>query len=102
MLGNMVPACARCDDSKGASPYREWALGDAKYSPKKWDVSDIEERLHRIDSYVKKYRYRPKLPNTRLSPKEFQALKDLEDELQQLHNNFNAFIEQYRRRIGGG
>ena len=34
VLGNMVPACARCDDSKQAFPFEEWMVSDAKWSPK--------------------------------------------------------------------
>ena len=40
MLGNMVPACATCDDSKGGLPYDVWALGGAPNSPQTRSVRD--------------------------------------------------------------
>ena len=101
VLGNMVPACARCDDSKGASDFREWALGDAKYSPKTRGVSGIEERLVAIDKYVEKYGYSPQLPKDRLNADEFQELKRLRADSRRLRKDFDTFFAQYHKRIGG-
>ena len=98
--GNMVPACASCDDSKGASDYRKWALGGAKYSPKTRGVPDIGARLAKIRKYVKKYRYHAQPPEDRLTAEEFQTFNQLEKERQDLHRKFDAFIEQYRKRLG--
>lgn len=102
VLGNMVPVCARCDDSKGASPYREWALGDAKYSPKAQGVPDIEDRLDEIDKYVAKYDYHPQPPKDRLNSEEFQEFKRLQADCRRLRKDFNTFFVQYRERIGSG
>ena len=101
VLGNMVPACARCDDSKGASGYREWALGDAKYSPKTRGVSDIERRLDDIDRYVAKHDYHPQPPKDRLTEDEFRELKRLRIDSRRLRKDFDTFFARYHERIGG-
>ena len=44
VIGNMVPACARCDDSKRNEPFQKWMLSDVRFSPKSRQVSDINER----------------------------------------------------------
>lgn len=58
VLGNMVPACARCDDSKRDLPFQEWMTCDAKGSPKSRGVDDIAERVERINAYVHYFGYR--------------------------------------------
>jgi len=52
VLGNMVPACARCDDSKRDIPYRQWMLSYAQFSPKSQRVPDLDLRLSALDKYV--------------------------------------------------
>ncbi len=101
VLGNMVPACARCDDSKGAKDFREWALGKAKYSPKARGVPDIEKRLDDIDKYVAKHHYYHQLPKDRLDEEELRELKRLQAASRELRKGFDAFFDQYQKRVGG-
>lgn len=51
VVGNMVLACAQCDDSKQAADFEQWMNGDAPRSPKSRGVSDIDNRVRRIRDY---------------------------------------------------
>jgi len=67
VLGNVVPACGRCDDSKRDLPFEVWALSSAPNSPGTPGVPDLDQRLARIREYVAKYAYQPRSPDQRLT-----------------------------------
>lgn len=46
---NLVPACGPCNQSKGGSDWRIWLTGNAKRSPRKRGVADIDERVSRLE-----------------------------------------------------
>ena len=99
-LGNMVPACATCDDSKGSSRVDVWALGDAPNSPRTRGVRDIDRRLSKIREYVAKYSYTARPPEERLNSEELRQFEILHAELQKFRENFDAFNTLYHQRTG--
>lgn len=54
-IHNLVPACGKCNQSKGNSKWRDWMFGNAKLSPKNRNIKDIKERAARLEEYEKKY-----------------------------------------------
>ena len=52
-IQNLVPACGKCNQSKGNKKWREWMLSDARLSPKTKGVSDLSERIKRLEKYEK-------------------------------------------------
>jgi hypothetical protein len=50
-LANLVPACGKCNQSKGASPWRTWITGPAKLSPASRGVADLDERIARLEAF---------------------------------------------------
>lgn len=50
-IHNLVPACGKCNQSKGNKPWREWMFGAAPRSPKTRGIVDIEERAERLAAY---------------------------------------------------
>lgn len=50
-IANLVPACGKCNQSKGNSNWKEWMLGDAKKSPKTRGIVDLQERINTIEKY---------------------------------------------------
>jgi hypothetical protein len=96
VIGNMVPACPRRDDSKGQRPYRQWMLGDARYSPKTRGVPDLEARLARIDAYVAAHAYRPVPVEERLTPEEAAELARLREAMALLRRDLDALVGRYR------
>lgn len=56
-IGNLVPACGKCNQSKGNSRWREWMLSTtAKHSPTARGKPDVAERIARLEAYE---RWRP-------------------------------------------
>jgi len=47
-IENLVPACGKCNQSKGNSEWRLWMLGTAKLCPRSRQISDLDERVERL------------------------------------------------------
>jgi len=52
-INNLVPACGKCNQSKGNKNWRKWILSDAKLSPKTKNVPDLELRIKRLEEFEK-------------------------------------------------
>jgi len=50
-LGNLVPSCGKCNQSKGNAYWADWMRSDAPLSPKSRNISDLEERIARLRVY---------------------------------------------------
>jgi hypothetical protein len=100
VLGNVVPACARCDDSKQHRPFAEWMQGDAPLSPKNRGVENIEKRIKRIKAYAKKFEYAHSYMEDRLTGEEKERLKTIRATLAKARDDLDALIDDYRARTG--
>ncbi len=52
-IHNLVPACGKCNQSKGNKPWNSWMISDAKLSPKSRGIVDLEQRIERLYTYEK-------------------------------------------------
>lgn len=100
VLGNMVPSCARCDDSKRNLSFEEWMAGDARLSPKSRGVSDIDERIQRIQTYMQHFGYEVRAVEDRLTAQELERLRAIQAGLEGLRRDVDALILDYRTRTG--
>jgi hypothetical protein len=50
-IANLVPACGKCNQSKGKAHWRIWMTSSAKLSPKTRGITDIESRMARLADY---------------------------------------------------
>jgi hypothetical protein len=50
-IRNLVPACGKCNQSKGNKHWREWMFGPARLSPLSRGVADLETRAGRLERY---------------------------------------------------
>ncbi|WP_230101852.1 HNH endonuclease [Microbacterium sp. Bi121] len=50
-IHNLVPACGKCNQSKGNKHWRAWMFGPARLSPQARGVGDIEERAATLERY---------------------------------------------------
>jgi hypothetical protein len=50
-IGNLVPCCGKCNQSKGNKPWRDWMRGGSGRSPKARGIQDLEERIQRLETY---------------------------------------------------
>jgi len=99
-LGNLVPACALCDDSKRDVPFDEWMVSDAKNSPKSRHVEDIARRIECIKAYAQHFGYAPRLLQERLNAEETGRLKNIQLNLSKVRKEIEDLIADYRARTG--
>lgn len=50
-IANLVPACGKCNQSKGNSNWKEWMISNAEKSPKTREIPDLEKRIQIIEKY---------------------------------------------------
>jgi hypothetical protein len=51
-IANLVPACNKCNQSKGNWPWRKWMLGTkAKHSPTARGIADVAARMERLEAF---------------------------------------------------
>lgn len=50
-IANLVPACGKCNQSKGNSYWRTWMEGGAKLSPRSRRIHDLAQRVARLQAY---------------------------------------------------
>ena len=50
---NLVPACGKCNQSKGNKNWKEWIVSSAKLSPKSRGTTDINNKIKMLDKYEK-------------------------------------------------
>ena len=50
-IQNLVPACGKCNQSKGNSHWRSWMLGNAKLCPRVRCIADLEIRIARLEKF---------------------------------------------------
>ena len=61
---NLVPACGKCNQSKGKKPWKDWMQGGARNSPASRNIPDLKRRIELLDRFIASF------PETRvdLSP----------------------------------
>ena len=50
-IQNLVPACGKCNQSKGNSHWRTWMLSPARNSPRTRGIPDLEGRITRLERF---------------------------------------------------
>lgn len=58
-IGNLVPSCGKCNQSKGNKIWKAWMLGDAPLAPARRGIPDLELRIERLAMFEK---WRPSEP----------------------------------------
>ena len=96
VIGNMVPACSRCDDSKRDLQYEEWMMSDANLSPKTRGVKNLKRRIARVRRYVSRFGYRPRPLGDRLSKTQARQLDDIRLTLSKVRKDIDDLIDQHR------
>jgi len=52
-IHNLVPSCGKCNQSKGGRHWKDWIKSDAKLSPKKREVPNLNEKIACLEAYEK-------------------------------------------------
>lgn len=100
VLGNMVPACATCDDSKRDLPWDQWIISDSENSPRRRGTRDTRRRSQRIGVYIREFGYSVDDINDRLSKPESRRYDAILATLEELRGEVDSLISDYRSRNG--
>lgn len=99
-IGNLVPACGKCNQSKGNKDWRVWINSEAQLSPKRRKVADLDARIRRLEAFE---RWRP------VQSIDFAAMVDEEtwtaywkrwQELRDILNATQKLADEIRTTIG--
>jgi hypothetical protein len=52
-IANLVPACGKCNQSRGNKDWRDWMLGSAAQSPTTRGIQGIPDRIARLEAFEK-------------------------------------------------
>ena len=52
-IRNLVPACGKCNQSKGGKYWKDWIKSGAKLSPQKRGIAGLDEKIRRLEAYEK-------------------------------------------------
>jgi len=100
VLGNMVLACARCDDSKQHFEFEEWMTGSSRFSPQSIGVKDFQNRIRKIKSYMDHFGYQPRSLDERLDPVEREKLDEILESIGKIRFELEELIRNHREATG--
>lgn len=52
-IHNLVPACNKCNSSKGNREWRKWIVSDAPLSPKARNVENLDIKMKKLEKFEK-------------------------------------------------
>ena len=87
-INNLVPACSKCNQSKGNKNWRVWIESDAKQSPKTRKIPDLQERIKKLENYEEQCKC------TKLK---FEEIPEIKDEWVKYWSNHDELLEQMRK-----
>lgn len=82
-IRNLVPACGKCNQSKGRSDWKEWMLGAAPRSPSARGISDLAQRIARLERFEAWSQCVPLDLKSLVSPDLWHRYYGLQDEILQ-------------------
>jgi hypothetical protein len=50
-IANLVPACGKCNQSKGGYHWKDWMLGSAPLSPRSRGVAELDRKVFLLEKY---------------------------------------------------
>jgi len=75
-------------------------MSEVGLSPKSRGVGDAEQRVERIKAYMQHFGYIPPSLEERLDEHEWERLTTIRSRLQELREDIDALIIDYRTRTG--
>jgi len=93
VVGNTVPACQTCNDSRGEGDWRPFL--------RERFPADAEAQIARIEEYLARHPYHPPSPEEALSAgelKDYRALRDEWDSMLERARRLQASVEKRRKK----
>lgn len=54
-IANLVPACGKCNQSKGNKHWKPWMISSAPRAPKARNIADLHKKMDLLDAYEEKF-----------------------------------------------
>lgn len=90
---NLVPACGKCNQSKGNKNWIQWMLSDAKLSPKTRDVPNLDDKIEKLEKYEKWKNVKPidfeELVGTEVWQKHWENCEQLHADMMEYQKHSN-------------
>jgi len=100
VVGNMVLACSRCDDSKQHLEFEEWMKSSSRFSPQSLGVKDFQNRIKKIKSYMDHFGYQPRPLDERLDSVERETLDEILESIEKIRLELEELIRIHREATG--
>ena len=102
-IGNLVPSCGKCNQSKGNKNWFEWMTSNAPQSPKVRRVPDITRRMECLKLYenwhpIKLYKF-PDIAGEELWNDYIENWKNLLWEMQKSQKIANTIRERVKQHV---
>lgn len=94
VLGNMVPACQPCNDSKHHKPFDEWLTQRAAKMPDAPGAQDVNARIERLREYARQFEYIVTTPESRLKAEKLLQVEELRHRAKELRADLEAFLRE--------
>jgi hypothetical protein len=94
VLGNMVPACQPCNDSKHSKPFDEWLTQRAERNPDAPGAQDVAARIARLRAYAQQFEYVVTTPESRLEAERLLQVEELRRRAKELRADVEAFLRE--------
>lgn len=98
-IHNLVPACGKCNQSKGNKDWKDWILSDAALSPKTRGIPDLEERVKRLEDYELKYQPTIIDFENLIGTEKWTRYWDTCRELHEMMKNCQRFSDEIKKEI---
>lgn len=100
---NLVPACGRCNQSKGAQEWRTWITGKARGSPATRGVTNLQLRVEALERFEAWGNVEP-IPLDEMAPADmwethWNNLLKLEEALQKAQEHASLLQSEVHRRV---
>jgi hypothetical protein len=96
VLGNMVPACGPCDDSKQHLPFDDWLR---RTGPTR-GIANVEGRIERLNAYAHHYHYSVRAFEERLTPDEAEQVREIREAAGAVRSQIENLIAAHAKRNG--
>ena len=92
VLGNIIPACQTCNDSRGNGCWREYLLN--KFP------TEANQRISEIESHLSENPYNPPSPENILTVEQLKQYNELQEEWVSLHKKAKKLYEDRIEAMG--
>lgn len=105
-IANLVPACGKCNQSKGNKHWREWMLSNAKWSPTGRGLGSVAERIHRLEAFEQwriptKIEFRSVIGDARWD-EYWQSCEELVQKMAEIHCIADELKKKTMELVGSG